>query len=459
MNNPEKSVPTIPNIPEIKAAYASEQAPYHPQDFSPNIINENTHEGIKQLREVAKQVGSKNILTRPFDWARSELLELFRNLENTPKSSKEILKYQTKNLHQITEIPKKDIQSLLSSNPISEDLSWMKNQTQLLSNSNTIQSDSRWIHNKNTNSLYKYIGPEAHRLLSMSRLLGLIPFTSIDKLRDLKITSAGASAVAMSLDLLACLGAENITFYDGGLVEPSNLPRFPASMGSVDSVGLYKAQALQAVMYGRNPYGNFFGHPGKVLTNPSENPYDITIKSLIEKSDVFFEVVDNPWAKTALRQWLADNNPEQVLVYLADTAHQPFVGLEKASNNNPFNQHLSEAEIERMADISYASSNPLEALRSVNQMLRHNHPHELQVEFLFVAAGLVPFWSQPPGSARSSADMAAKLITHLVSGRDLSGTNYNTDNIPNSLVPSLNKKQEDTLKKLLLNLFDLPQDY
>jgi len=418
----------------------------------PVIIDHHTSKGSSEFLEYS-QLAEPDL--QPFISGAHELHELFEKMSSTPATKDEAIRFMTNQLLAITNgISVKAIMSLLSANTIIDDIVWLKKElTKHAADAQLIEQESRWIWDPLAQTLCHYIGPEAHRLLARSRLIGLVPFATLEQLSTLKIYCGGASAVAHTLDLLAAAGAANITFYDPGKTDPSNGPRFPAQMGGYPQYGQSKAQVLQGLMQGRNPYGDYRGYLGRVVPTAESQPgpFDITFENLCEDADLLFEVVDNPTIKVGLRQFLRDHYPNLPLIFLADVGSSPFVGLELGATNNPFNQGLSANQVEAM--LYPPEMNLKSALSSVYQMLKHNFPAEHVVQFLSVVATLVPFWSQSPISAHESAAVAMKLILGHLSGATVVGENIHPHQAVQTLMPTYTAEQQATLAVLTAQIF------
>ena len=160
-------------------------------------------------------------------------------------------------------------------------------------------NDSDCILDANGTQLF-YIGAELSWLVNISRSLGLIPFQTLLKLRTTRVRVLGASVAASTIDLLASLGCEDISFVDDGLIDPSNIPRLP--MANVQNIGVAKSQALALRLLRRNPYGNFRAVIGKAVKSAEEllSEQDVTADAFIADADVIIEVVDDIQLKSYL---------------------------------------------------------------------------------------------------------------------------------------------------------------
>jgi hypothetical protein len=439
--------------------------------IQPEIINHHTDNGLKRISYLTTRANEVSL--QPYSVAAHELTEYTHLLKHLPSDPTKLTAYLTNTILELhpelkEQLKSEDINNLLNTNSLITDLSWLIQKSTLHGlDLNTIDQESRYIHYPSQHQLVKYIGPDAHRLLTRSRLLGLIPFKMLDALESARITSAGASAVTSTLFGLAQLGANHITWYDTGRIDPSNLTRFPGGMASILNIGSLKGASLQEICYLANPYGHYQSVNAHLVKDDASksNPHDITFAEFVERSNLGIEVVDNPAVKTLLRQYLIEHAPRFRVVFLADV-NRAFVGIEKGENRNPFHQNILLNVLAAMTapnlDNLATNHNARDRARlirhwafsSVNQMLKHDFPPEHQLQFVVADILGLP-WSQTSLAALESADIAIKLILQTLVGLDVSGKNYTAGDVPSQSQP-LDKKTQKVLDTITTTMFKLP---
>lgn len=272
-----------------------------------------------------------------------------------------------------------------------------------------------------------YLSPDAHRFLADARLIGLIPLDIVTKLRHHPIISIGASVAASTLDLLVSQGAENITLVDGGILEPSNMPRMP--QGDYRDNGQPKVEVVARNLRARNPFLNLTLHRGRALADDTINldEGDITFSQLLSglHDPIIIEAIDHPNTKIGLRRWLRQNLPHALLMMPTDVGLYPFVSVEQGDKEPLFNQ----PDFDTGKD---TSNNPLAAVYAI---VNSDFPADHQAQFLSITAKMMTSWSQTPMSARESAVIATKLALHFLRDGQIKPGNYHIEDLPHTLMP------------------------
>ncbi len=323
-----------------------------------------------------------------------------------------------------------------------------------------LEEDARWIYYPNEKRIIKYLGIHAHRALSMSRMFALVPFEAIQRLRETQFVVAGASVAASTIDMLVSLGAENIIMGDAGKLAPSNIPRMPAgSTGSLLSLGEFKAQTLASNLSLRNPYGKFDPFSGFVLVDEKDRVQDADrmLGDIIKQQDPqnvkVIEVVDDAATKVKIRNYLKENYPEISVFFIGDVGNNPFAGIEDPLMGDFFNQAFSDNQRVFLDNVAHNGASPIEKLQAVILMVGDSLPSEHKVQLLFVALGLVPYFSQTPIASRLSSSFAGILA--LSSDQpQVTGTNRSLQDVPTTLFPGLSKS---AVADLFNNVLRLPQ--
>ncbi|MBI2020236.1 hypothetical protein HYS94_02340 [Candidatus Daviesbacteria bacterium] len=437
-----------------------------PNSYRPEIIDHHTSSGIDRLAGLISQcpLPEQNITIRPFLKGVDELISLdgffkraFEDVDFT--GSDAIIQVRDQVAQRLIQasqgvIEKSQIDILLTENTLVPDLTTLIQRVSQYSVPEALEAESKWIWDPLDLTLTKFIGPDAKRTLSASRVLGLIPFDAINRIQTTRFRVLGASVAASTIDLLVALGAEDIVFVDGGLLDPSNEGKMLGDMADFRSNGESKAMILMHQMYKRNPYGSYLGYSGKVVTlDESKGPYDKTIDELVKDADEVIEVVDSAHMKIYTRFYMQGQYPSTPIGFIADVGSQPFAGREVPSEGNFFHQNLSNEEKQRM-EMLLAETDKVriatEGLRSVYQMVRRNFPPEHQLQFLLSSLGMIPFWSQTPISARESAATYAKIFI-----REVSGENITFDQAPRTLIKELSEEQIRTIQAICKKVFDI----
>lgn len=440
---------------------------------TPEIIDHHTPAGATRVRELLQQCkeGLATFDPDPYEAAHAELVEFAGWMEAVPETSEAVIEHMISVLSSATpEIPESEIRSLLEATSISQDLATMAQEARKLGGSlEKIESDSRWIWFPEDKLLVKMIGQDAYYLLTVkSRAVGLIPFRALDKLRNLRIRCAGASAVVHLLDLLSGLGAENMEWWDAGKADPSNVGRL-GRVGQIKHLGRGKASSLQTELLHAYPYANFRGSQGKVVREQTEleTAHDITYDDFLSGAELVIEVIDNAQGKIDIRLHIKRNQQETKVVYLADVS-DAFVRIEDTASENHFGQGLPETHFtsfsEQFAQLQQLPDSPEKKaklgmlnLQAVVHMLYKQFPPEHQLQFLYIIGGLTPFWAQTAISARESAAIGSRLLLELLlDQQDAVDSTHTSDTVNHSFFPGLTPRQLETQRKLFTQLFGVP---
>ena len=314
-----------------------------------------------------------------------------------------------------------------------------------IENLGSIENRANWIMYEKERRLIKYVPRDVHRILQDSRSIGLRPLAVTDALRNLRIKCLGLSAASPTVDLLVAAGAENITGFDGGIIDPSNLPRFVGPMASEKNLGNYKAEVLAENLYGRNPYGFYELSPGRVVISSSEisTPYDTTMEKFVEGADLILEVVDDVYIKSGLDNWMSENGVDVPVMFMADLS-LPIAGINLPSMGDHFNQKIPGERLLRMAD----RKSGIHPLSLVSEMIGDDLPDDHILQFLLMKQGLMPYWSQLPESSRELASLSVYLIEAYLDGRGVLGKNFNIKTVPRGLMGSFSTTQKLTIDRL-----------
>ncbi|KKR30623.1 hypothetical protein A2715_00355 [Candidatus Woesebacteria bacterium RIFCSPHIGHO2_01_FULL_39_32] len=433
-----------------------------PLKWQLRVVDHQTSEGRNELVQLAKEaVNSRDDILRPYLTGVEQFFKHAAMYERVPRTREGILDLVTQQITAQTQgISQEEIRSVVEIGPIADDLAILASATQpYREDPELVEKNSRFIWDPLKKELFMYIGPEENRILNKSRLLGLIPFSYIDTLRVTKIGSIGASVVATELDLLACLGAEDITAFDKGKLDPQDIARAPGGMGDFRNSGLPKALLLMRTLQGRNPYGKYLGVPGNVIFSKqeTEGEFDTKIEDMSEGLEFLFEVIDSAVGKVNTRTYSEKFLPSTPLLWIADAGSDPFVGIEIPGNGNWFNQNLTRVEKETMQQGLEFSLNQL---RAIYMMVNRDLPDDHRLQLLFTRLGLVPYFSQTPIASRESAAIAAKLVLFQLGGRDMSGKNFHSDEAPKTLVDEFDRGKSEILRKIMTQLFNIsiPQE-
>jgi len=423
-----------------------------PMEISPIILDHHTSRDLKAIEKLLPY--AKSVSDRPFKTASKSLIELRNNTQHIPSSEKKLIDmFVNRLLSQVIDIKEDEIRVVVETTTIAADWTEFVNRLHAHANSPEIlEEESKWIWDPPTQSLSKLIGPEAYQLMLTSRLIGLVPLSATDHLRSLKIKNAGGSAVAKTLFLLAEMGATDIEFWDPACFDGADIARQPGGAADFQNIGRSKANSLQQVMNGVNPYANFIGHPGKVVATEGEKmgKFDVSFDQFVDGAGLLGEVTEDVKVKAGLRTYLQEHFAKSNLLYVADVAHG-FAGIERFDlKPNLFNNGISIKEAEHMIQ------NPGEKIRSFVFMLgKEKFPLEHQLQFLHIATGMMPYLAQMPVSANESSSVAYRLIMGWIMNRDVLGKNYSPSDVPSTLMPQFDSRCVEILEKIMNQVFNL----
>lgn len=300
-----------------------------------------------------------------------------------------------------------------------------------------------------------FVSHETLRLLRRSRMLGLVPFSTLDKLQNLKIKGIGSSVAAQIYDMLVAMGAENIEYADNGELELSNGPRLTGDMAAIGNLGESKAGTLLQSLYQRNPYGNFVAHEAIVTTWPSQVRTDGTRvinlhEFLGEGAELLIEVIDDAEAKLEIRLDLIYQGINIPILFVADVAPHPIVGLEIPAesmfNQSAKNQADWEGSLKRIYDAPDKKLQALAKLYAITEMIGPDIPTLHLISAMQLLAGTQFFLSQDPVDTRINAASAATLILDYLKGESVTGHNFTAGELETRAL----KNEVD--RTLLLNL-------
>jgi hypothetical protein len=282
-----------------------------------------------------------------------------------------------------------------------------------VSGDDRLVADATWFMDSGRKVLV--VGPDLWWLLMISRCLGLIPLAVLEKLRRLKIRTFGASVAASTLELLASLGAEDISCLDAGLIDPTNIPRLP--MADVFSIGQPKAQALVERLSRRNPYGRFQAGVGRAVSTVAErlSADDVLVDEFISDAELIVEVIDDIQMKSYIQTVALKKRPGVPILFIADLGNQPVVNVVRATQDGevefPFGRVWTEDE-RRILDEVIQDHTLIP--QAAYLMVKESLPVEHQLQFQLNVHGAMPFWSQTPIASRLSAGLAAKAVITLL---------------------------------------------
>lgn len=444
------------------------------------IIDHHTPAGEKRLKELIEAGALAADSLKPFQHGSKEIQELkafFRNsfprLDEAPSLDASALKENSEFLNQAVEqvrsiiierlsnmipseadITREEIEDAFNSTTIIEDLTYLAYNIAKRASPESLQEESRYIYDQANHRLVKVIGAEADRLSKMSRLVGLIPFELIHRLKDLKIKVVGASVAASSIHLLAALGAENIEFADPGKLDPSNSPRMPGGATSdATTVGRGKARALKQELQRLRWYGKYLDRLDKVVCSDDPGEGELPVDALLEDADIVIEVVDDALTKHQLREWIQNHRPDLVTVFAADYgANHPVVSISHPQEEGyrHFNQSLDTAQrafLQNLVDGKF-ENDPAMFLKAIYLIVKDELPADHQLQLLTVAIGLMPFFSQTPITSRGSAVMVAEAVLRHLNGEDLSDRNLTLDDASGTFIQA-SPEQESKISEII----------
>lgn len=292
----------------------------------------------------------------------------------------------------------------LNSSMLAQDLRTFAEGFLPLSEPEQLIQDAQLIDAAGANPRF-YVGPDVAWFLSVSRCLGLVSLASLVKLRSTKIRVLGASVAASTVELLASLGAEDISCADAGLIDPTNVPRLP--MADLFNIGTLKSQALVEHLQRRNPYGKFIAL--------EENLTPESVHAFLADADLIIEVIDDIPMKSYVQTVALSRKPGTPLLFIADLGNQPLVKVVRADEQGyverPFGRKWSVSERKILMDVQHDSRLIPQAAQL---MVKESLPPEHALQLQFNVLGIMPFWSQTPIASRMSAAMAAISVLNIL---------------------------------------------
>lgn len=427
-------------------------------DDTVEIINPQTVDWTSRLRET--RIAKGEIGWRLYDAASAEIIELAKGLPDPSQSEGQLVDQMIFELRRFPAVEKVldvyDTQIVSTTlTPLARDLMALSKRAN--QHARTIGDDIQLLFDPIRNNMEAYVGPESHWTLSASRCLGLIPFETLRKMREMKISVIGASVAASSLDMLAALGVGTkgwIRCIDDGVLAPSNIPRMPGA--SFRDIDRSKVEFVHACMKGRQPYAPYIGYRGRVVQSLSEKRqgyHDMELLEFIEGSDIVIEVVDSPNIKAGVQLLMVRHMPQTPIIRPADVGSTPFVAVELPGDGDLFNASMTADEIRQL---SAPSTSFLGAMAKVHRMVNGYFPVDHELQFIFAGIGMIPFWSQLPSSARESGAMVAKVIARLAEGdRSVLGRNITLADAPH-LGPEYSYVQAMFIRDIAMALFSKP---
>lgn len=425
------------------------------------IINphDSDGQGIQRLDELHSKLLSENheekVHLLPYEEAMREIAEHIVFFEKNPSDEEGVVNKVVNYLMEtVPGLKRSEVEALIDHQSITKDVTWLNNEfKQRGSSREIIDQNAIWLHNKETGELIKWIDEKTQEMLHKARLVGLVSFETLDKLRDAKIVVAGASASAKTVELLATLGAKNFLFVDQGIVSPAKSALYPGGMSSVSAVGTRKAIALKKNILSYNPFANIEVKVGLLKQDgESIDLGDINFSSFTDGATLVIECVDSPEIKTQLRVWMEKHRPDIPVVFLADLGNRPIAGIEWPGLGLHFHQNLSTNELATMAQ---KPQSLLEALSFVYQMIKGYLPLTHGLQFIYYLAGITSAWSQSAIASTEASVIATKLILKSLEGDNLLEKNYTSSDTPNTFVKRITPIHTRTLKSILTKLFKL----
>jgi len=308
---------------------------------------------------------------------------------------------------------------LLQKSTFLQDIVWFAQSFLKVSEVETLVNASCWIQEP-AGDVFLAVGSEIRWLLAVSRCLGLIEMSRLQKLRHAKIRVIGASVAAATVDLLVSLGSEHISCIDPGSIDLSNLPRLPE--GKLSSVGQSKSDQLVCQLLAKNPYGHFQSYCARVICQETDRQQknDVLLDEFIADADIIIEVVDSLKVKVYAQTVALNKKPAVPLIFIADVGNAPIVKVVRSAEGSvelPFGKRSSSFEKELFAHILSTQELALrseEGTQLLQQLayitVKDELPPEQAIQYFCWCIGLIPFWSQTPIASRLSAGMAATAV-------------------------------------------------
>jgi len=293
----------------------------------------------------------------------------------------------------------------------------------------TVEENARVIYSP-WRGMVGYIGEEAHRLLSVSRYLGIAPLQTLDRLNNFRYVMIGGSEASSAAVELAPL-VSTIHLWDDDTV---SVPKIALVAGaSYLDEGRYKARVVERTMRDKNPYGDFRGWVGRVVVRDSDKRpgyEDRTMAEVVdEKLTVVVDGADSTHVKTAVRDYIAENCPATYVQMTTGVGAWPYVSVEKPAEGGYYNQALTAME---MQALRRPPTDRHGSLTQVAQMVWQDFPIEHRVQFMLADLGL-PFWAQAPICGRETGTIVAKLGITLAGMGELKCGTVHIDSTPTDL--------------------------
>ncbi|OGM15982.1 hypothetical protein A2V56_04435 [Candidatus Woesebacteria bacterium RBG_19FT_COMBO_42_9] len=447
--------------PEFKHfSCESEKVDSDPLFWKFKVIDPHIDSGLGELLNLIGEyaIQERDISNRSYISGSSEITNLANFFESSslPSDKEHLASLVVQKVRErTTYLSEEDIRETVEHGPLLEDYAFLIGRLKAYKqNPALLEQNSRFIFDPIKRRLDLYLGPDEHRLLAMSRVLGLIPFSAIERLRETKIRVMGASVAASTIETLVALGAENIVFYDYGFLDPAKMPQMPGGMGDFRNSGEPKVKALMELVQGRNPYGIFLGIPGKVLIpgEAKQSEFDVYLDEIIDDADLLIEVVDQYHIKAGTRA-----HSDKPIVFVADLGSDPIAGIEDPKLNLWFNREISDEDKARMSKIPASREEAIrEGPRAIYLMVNKDLNDDHRLQFLLASLGLIPFWSQTPTSTRESAALASKLIIEWTQNSPVMGKNIHPNESPKTLIEMFNAKTSLNLRRICAELLDIP---
>lgn len=389
------------------------------------------------------------------EWMKmhNELTEIPHNREDFVNTTKSRLVENTKGIE-----PHR-LESLVRSTPIHEDLPWLAEEVVALGNGlDQVNERAEWFLDPLNGQAFKCIGVKEMELMRMYRLLGLVSFESLRRLRDTRVVVAGASAAARTLDLVVALGAKHLTVIDNGRTDAVKANLLPGFAGSVQAFGMYKTTALLAQLQSRNPRGNFDFRVGLLQPDGMAKEGDMEFKEFAASGDLFMTVIDWVWYQSEVREYMAKLQPEAKIAFLADLGNVPPVWLERVGDLKHYNREFAAEEWERMRKlpggiVPGSTEFMREALGIIWRMTESDQPPEHALQLIFTALGITKGWSQSVIAGAEAAVVMSKTILSHLGGKEVVGHKFNATTVNSMLVPEIPDEDKVTLEEVQKQIY------
>ncbi len=394
------------------------------------------------------------VLKLPYIQAVDELTGLANGLKNIPVEVGELIEQSAEAVAGLTRhaFDAKIIAELMSGmDTYSEVVGYAQRVREGAGSVDQIEANSLWFFDEGMNVLFKYIDPLAHALLERSRSTGVIPESAQEKVSKAKIRVMGASADSPAADQLVSLGASNMTIYDAGVIDPTNMPRFLGAMGSVLAVGLSKSLTLVDMLRLRNPHGTYHGYKGRVLAPEDQDfkPGDIEYSEFFDGADIILEGIDGLQGKGQVEEWARENAKGKLMGFFADLGSlDPVVVLSIIGDGDHFGQNLTKEQIHQIAE----PPSPVEVppIHHLFTMLGETLTHAHALQLLLYGTGQMNFWAQSPLASRGTAALLGQVLLAHYAGKDVLGKPYTLETVPKNLMNDLTDEQQKLLRRIIL---------